>query len=89
MKVVLAIHAESTYSTMNNEAYQIKFGTDNPNTPLIKALKDAGVKITVCGQSLKARKVGVNQLLPEIEVATSMLTTVTRYQLSGYTILKF
>lgn len=89
MKVVLAIHGKSTYSTMSDEAYKEKFGVSNPNTPLIKELKEAGVKLTVCGQSLKGRKVNPNQLLPELEVATSMLTTVTTYQLKGYAVLKF
>lgn len=89
MKVVLAIHGKSTYSTMNDAAYNAKFGIDNPNTPLIRELKAAGVKLAVCGQSLIGRKVGIDQLLPELEVATSMLTTVTTYQLKGYAFLKF
>lgn len=89
MKVVLAIHGKSTYSTMSDDAYSAKFGVNNPNTPLIKELREAGVKLTVCGQSLIGRKVGVEQLLPELEVATSMLTTITTYQLKGYALLKF
>lgn len=89
ISVVLAIHGKSTYSTLNDAEYEEKFGVANPNTPLIKELKAAGVKITVCGQSLKGRKVNSDQLLPEIEVATSMLTTVTTYQMKGYALLKF
>jgi hypothetical protein len=38
---------------------------------------------------LKSRKVNTNQLLPEIEVATSMLTTVTTHVMDGYVLLKF
>jgi intracellular sulfur oxidation DsrE/DsrF family protein len=89
INVVLAIHGKSTYSTMNDNSYKAKFGVKNPNTPLIEELKEAGVKITVCGQSLKGRNVSTDQLLPEIEVATSMLTTVTTYQMKGYALLKF
>ncbi|MFK7952713.1 MAG: DsrE family protein [Ekhidna sp.] len=89
MKVVLAIHGESTYSTMSDEAYNDKFGVNNPNAPLVKELKQAGVKLTVCGQSLKGRRVSSDQLLSEIEIATSMLTTVTTHQLKGYAVLKF
>jgi intracellular sulfur oxidation DsrE/DsrF family protein len=62
---------------------------NNPNIDLIKSLKAAGVKLTVCGQSLLARKVAPGQVLEEVDIATSMLTTVTTYQLKGYAFLKF
>ncbi len=89
MKVVLALHAQSTFSTLSDKAYKKQFGTANPNTNLIKELKEAGVKITVCGQSLRARGFEKDELRGEIEVATSMLTTVTHYQNLGYILLKF
>ncbi len=89
MTVVLALHAQSTYSTMGHDAYREKYGTDNPNADLMKALKEAGVKITVCGQSLIGRGVDPNRLLEEVEIATSMLTTVTHYQKLGYMLLRF
>ena len=89
MKVVLAMHGQSTYSTLNDEAYKKEFGMDNPNTGLLKELKEAGVKITVCGQSLKGRGFSSEKLSDEVEIATSMLTTVTHYQMQGYQLLKF
>lgn len=89
MNVVLALHAQSTYSVMADDLYQEKFGSPNPNIDLIKELKEAGVKVTVCGQSLKARGVETDQVLSDVEIATSMLTTVTSYQMKGYQLLKF
>lgn len=89
MEVVLAIHGKAYNLVMNNQAYQDRFGVDNPNMGLVAELKKAGVKLAVCGQSLLARKVEPSQLLPEIELATSMLTTVTTYQLQGYAFLAF
>lgn len=89
INVVLAIHGPMTYSILNNEAYKEKFQVDNPNIQLIKELKQAGVKLTVCGQSLKGRQVNPEQVLNEVDIATSMLTTVTTYQLKGYALLKF
>lgn len=89
MKVVLAVHGGSTFSILNDETYKTKFGISNPNTPLIKELKEAGVKLAVCGQSLKGRRIETNQVSEEVELATSMLTTVTMYQLRGYSLLKF
>ncbi len=89
MNVVLALHAQSTYSIMDDESYRKKFGSDNPNTKLVRELNEAGVKITVCGQSLRGRNVDGDKLLSEVEIATSMLTTVTNYQMKGYQLLKF
>ena len=89
MEVVLAIHGKAYNLVMNNQAYRQRFEVDNPNLDLVKELKAAGVKLTVCGQSLMARDVDPAQLLPEIELAISMLTTVTTYQLQGYAFLAF
>ncbi|ELR73672.1 hypothetical protein C900_02076 [Fulvivirga imtechensis AK7] len=89
IKVVLAIHGPMALTVMNNDAYKQKFGVDNPHTDLYKALGEAGVKITICGQSLIARQISPDQVLEGIEIATSMLTTVTTYQLNGYVLLKF
>lgn len=89
LKVVIALHGQSTYSTLSHEAYQKKFGVDNPNAGLMKALKDAGVRIAVCGQSMRSREVDSDDLLSEVEVAISMLTTITHYQNEGYMLLKF
>jgi intracellular sulfur oxidation DsrE/DsrF family protein len=89
MNVVLALHGNSTYSIVNDALYKEKFGTTNPNAALVKELKEAGVKVAVCGQSLRGRGIENDQLLSEVEVATSMLTTVTSYQMKGYQLLKF
>ncbi|MEQ8243487.1 DsrE family protein [Fulvivirga sp.] len=89
MKVVVAVHGEATYSIANDKRYKAKYGVENPNKELIKALTNAGVTIAVCGQSLKGRGVATDEVLEEVAIATSMLTTVTTYQLKGYALLKF
>lgn len=89
MSIVLAIHGAATYAVMDNKLYKKRFGIDNPNLPLIQELKKAGVKLAVCGQSLIGRDVPVKEVTKEVEIATSMLTTVTTHQLKGYAILKF
>lgn len=89
MKVVLAIHGGATFATLGNEAYQKKFGVDNPNIALVRELKDAGVLLVVCGQSLIGRDIPLGAVQPEIEIATSMLTTVSMYQMKGYAVFRF
>lgn len=89
LHVVLAIHGGATVGVLDDSSYRAKFGVDNPNAGLIRALKAAGVRVTVCGQSLLARNIDLNTVLPEVEVATSMLTTVATYQMKGYAVFKF
>ncbi len=89
MNVVLAIHGGAAFTVMNNEEYKRKYKTDNPNLNLYKALQEAGVKIFVCGQSLIARDIDKDKMVPGIKIASSMLTTMTTYQLKGYATLVF
>lgn len=89
MDVVIAIHGGATFATLDNDAFRDKYGVDNPNIPLVQALKAAGVKLVVCGQSLTGREIPLMSIQPEIEVATSMLTTVSMYQLKGYAVFRF
>jgi intracellular sulfur oxidation DsrE/DsrF family protein len=89
MNIVLAIHGGATYTTMDNETYRKWYKKDNPNLKLFQQLKEAGVKIFVCGQSLIARRVDRNHLVPEVKTSVSMLTVMTTYQMRGYVTLKF
>ena len=89
LEVVLAIHGAATVGVMDNEMYRERFGTDNPNLPLLSALKEAGVRITVCGQSLVGRDIPRDRLHPDVEIATSMLTTMAMYMERGYVPMRF
>ena len=87
--VVLAIHGQATKTVLNDDGYMSRYDVKNPNADLFGELKEAGVKLTVCGQSLIGRKINLDEVNANIEIATSMLTTVTTYRLKGYTLLKF
>jgi intracellular sulfur oxidation DsrE/DsrF family protein len=89
LHVVLAIHGGAAFSVMNNKAYKEKYGVENPTLKLFKELDQAGVKMFVCGQSLLARNIDHLKMVPEVKVASSMLTVMTTYQLKGYSALKF
>lgn len=89
LHVVMVIHGPAAQYVVNNEEYQKKFHTDNPNIPLFKELETAGVKIFVCGQSLNKRQVSPASVTPEVKPALSAITTLTTYQLKGYAFLKY
>lgn len=89
MQIVLAIHGKATDAVLSNEAYQRRHQVENPNTGLMKSLSDAGVRLTVCGQSLLGSGIATSEVNPLVEIALSMLTTVTTHQLQGFAFLRF
>ena len=89
MEVVVAIHGGATFTITDSKTHENTYKCPNPNLELYKELAEAGVKLVVCGQSLLARNVDRATIIPEIKIATSMLTTVTTYQLKGFAYLKF
>ena len=89
IEVVLGIHGMMAFAIQDNKSYKKRYGVDNPNLGILKALDEAGVKMFVCGQSMVARDIPKKTLAPEIQIATSMLTVLTTYQLKGYAAFKF
>jgi len=89
LHVIAAIHGNATHTVLDNSGYQKHYGVDNPNLELISQLKQAGVDLNVCGQSLIARNNGFENINPDITIALSMLTVVTERQMKGYGLLVF
>ena len=89
LHIAVAIHYTATPIILNNVGYQKKYKVDNPNLELIKQLKEAGVEIFICGQSLVARKYAFEDVNPEVNIALSMLTVVTEKMAKGYSLLVF
>lgn len=89
LHVVIAIHSGAIYTVMNNEAYRSKYKVDNPNLGLFEELDKAGVRIVACGQSVMFRKVDRFKMAPQVKIASSMITTLTSYQMKGYAVLRF
>ncbi|MDR9418845.1 DsrE family protein [Gracilimonas sp.] len=89
LKVAVVIHGGATDLVIDNEAYQKRYELDNPNLELIDTLKEAGVELYVCGQSLLARGYGFDEINPQILQGLSMLTVFTTYMNNGYKPLVF
>ena len=90
-QVAVVVHGKATLDLLNAEAYAARFdGAENPNTALIAALTDHGVRIILCGQSAAAQGVDeTNDLLPGVEVALSAMTAHALLQADGYTLNPF
>jgi intracellular sulfur oxidation DsrE/DsrF family protein len=85
LEIAVVFHGDATLSVLNAEAYSAKFKTDgNPNLQLLQALREAGVELYVCGQSLISKGSGPKDVAPVIKTAVSALTAVVNLQLDGY-----
>ncbi|WP_340104283.1 DsrE family protein [Rhodohalobacter sp. 8-1] len=89
LSVVIVAHGGATESILNHDGYRRKNDVDNPNIPLIDALKEAGAEIVVCGQSLLARGYEQNEVNNEVTIGLSMLTVVTEHMHKGFQLLVF
>lgn len=87
LHLVAVVHGKATAGVLDNEHYHAKFGMDNPNTPLLQALTDAGVQVYVCGQALAHHDFESAWVSSNVEIVLSALTALAKYQEAGYVLL--
>jgi intracellular sulfur oxidation DsrE/DsrF family protein len=87
--IVVVVHGEATVSVLSDISHENRFDSPNPNTDLISSLLEGGIKLFVCGQSLRARKIDSRELAPGVGISLSAVTLVTTYQLKGYALLSY
>lgn len=87
MKFVAVAYGDAADAFLDNDHYRQKFGVDNPNIPLIVELKDAGIVVAVCGQSLEAHAYQPEWVDSHVTVALSAITTITELQENGYVLM--
>ncbi len=84
LNFIAIIHGDATRSVVNSSVYEKWFGIENPNVALVSALKEAGVKVRVCGQVLNHWQIADEDVNDEIEITPSALTTLAIYGNEGY-----
>jgi intracellular sulfur oxidation DsrE/DsrF family protein len=88
IKVTVVLHGEATKAVLNDKAYAGRFdGKENPNLPLIRELRKAGVEVFVCGQALNSKKYQADEVAPEATVALSAMTVLINKQAEGYVLI--
>ncbi len=87
LQLVAVVHSKATELVLKNEQYRQKFSQENPNLDLITQLKQAGVEIYLCGQSLVDHGYERNMIAPEVRLALSALTVLSTYQLRGFALM--
>lgn len=87
IQIVAVIHGGISLAAGTNEAYQERYGIDNPNLAGIRALEKVGVKFYMCGQSMSFWNVPAASITPEVKIALSAKTTFVMLDQMGYSYL--
>lgn len=88
IRFAMIFHGPSVEALYTDAHYREKFGTPNPNLPLIAELTRAGVRIYVCGQYMAGTDTPRSALIPEAAVAESATLVLITFQNDGYALIK-
>lgn len=89
LKVALVVHNKASKDVITSATYQNKFGTQNPNEPLLKALMAANADIIFCGQSSVSRGFPKDVLIDGVQLSLSAMTALIQLQDAEYRLIKF
>jgi len=85
VRITVILHGKTTLAALNDKSYAKQWQVDrNPNVPLFKKLKEAGVEILVCGQSFAQKGGRHKDVASEVRIAVSALTVNVNRQSDGY-----
>lgn len=89
IEFAIVVHGSAGKDLLTDAAYEARFDMPNPNTAMLAALYQAGVKIYLCGQTAAYRGFSVEELNPAVSLALSAMTAHVRLQSEGYTLIPF
>ena len=89
LKAAIIVHNLASKDVMNTTAYTKKYGVNNPNADLIKALLAANVQVIFCGQSAMSRGVAKEDLIAGVQLSLSAMTALIQLQNENYRLIKF
>src|SRR6267378_7540835 len=85
VKIAAVCHGAADKAVLSDAAYLARFKlTANPNLPLIRDLKKAGVEVFVCGQSLHDLGFKTEEVAPYVPVADAAMLVLINKQTGGY-----
>jgi intracellular sulfur oxidation DsrE/DsrF family protein len=85
VQIAAVFHGDADKVVLSDAAYLARFKLSaNPNLPLIRALKKAGVEVFVCGQSLHELGFQAEEVAEEVPVADSAMLVLVNKQTDGY-----
>ncbi|HEX5961595.1 MAG TPA: DsrE family protein [Rhodanobacteraceae bacterium] len=88
LQFVAIVYGAATPLSLDDKHYEDEFLVHNPNLPVIRELRKAGVDIVVCGQAVAEYKYQFEWMDKDVPVALAGVTTVTELQLKGYALMQ-
>jgi intracellular sulfur oxidation DsrE/DsrF family protein len=87
----VVVHDDAAYWMLDDEAYArfTKRDAANPNKEIIRKLREHGVSIEVCGQTLAKHGWTREDILPGVRIVPSAHPRIADLQLQGYAYLRF
>ncbi len=87
LQVIAVMHGGASKHALDDAGYQERYGVVNPHTDLFRQLREAGVELYLCGQSMHARKLPRESINPNIGLALSAMTVLIKAQAEGYSVI--
>jgi intracellular sulfur oxidation DsrE/DsrF family protein len=85
VQIAAVLHGQADKAVLSDAAYAARFKiAANPNLPLIRDLKKAGVEVFVCGQSLHELGLKAEEVAEEVPVADAAMLVLVNKQTEGY-----
>lgn len=88
-KIAVVFHGAAVNGILDAVHYRAQFGRDNPNLPALRALRQAGAELYVCGQYLVAMKIDPKTLSKDVTVASDAELVLISLQNRGYALMSF
>jgi intracellular sulfur oxidation DsrE/DsrF family protein len=85
--LVVIVYGPATAAVLTEAGRKARGLAPDPSAGLIAELVKAGVSVRVCGQALAGKKIPRDEVLPEVQVDLSAITTLSTLQLKGYAFL--
>lgn len=84
MHLAVVLHGSAGKAVLSRDAYEARFGVDNPDLALLEALTAHGVRVLMCGQSAASRGYAKDEMIAPVEIAASAYTAILGLQEEGY-----
>ncbi len=85
ISLAVVVHGPAVHDLTHAEFYD----GDNANADLVKTLQNHGVTFYVCGQSAAFQDISAADLLPDVQLSVSAMTSHALLQQQGYTLNPF
>ncbi len=86
--IAAVIEGPAGFAAFSNAAYRKRFHVDNPNRPLLRELRQAGVKLMVCSQAMAENGIADADVSPNVHITLSALTDFASYGAQGYNYMR-